>query len=488
MDPRNATLARQVVDYSLGIAKGESLLIEAKGGASRGLVREIAAVAAARGAFVHVNLLDDSILRRILLESNEEQIAALATHDLARMKEMQCYVVIRGADNLAELGDVPSKKLELYQSLVHKPVHTETRVPNTRWVVLRYPNEALAQTAGRSVDGFADFYYDACTIDYERMSRAMDPLAELMARTDRVEIRGVDTELGFSIAGIPNVKCDGHVNVPDGEVFTSPVRDSVDGHIRYNCASLYQGTVFPSVRLTFEKGRVVDARTDGDQERLNAILDTDEGARYIGEFAVGFHPLITVPDARHALRREDRRFHPHGARPGVRDGRQREPLGDPLGPRPLPAARGGRRRAALRRSRRSSKRALRRARARGARLRGAAGDSMLLTKALDRLRQNGVIVVEGDGFALAGRGPQLSRNERELLASMEARLRKAERNPRRQRILCAQPPRTRRRSTSCWTWRRRTARSCVRPKASIFTPRRWRRLGARSNNQCPPRA
>lgn len=295
MDPRNRKLAEQIVGYSLDIKPGESLLVEAQGTAARELVGEIAAAAAARGANVYTNLLDDAILRRILLAAEEAQIAALATHDLARMKQMQCYVSIRGADNVAELGDVPSRKLELYQRLVQKPIHADVRVPGTRWVVLRYPNHAMAQLAGRSLEGFAEHYYDVCTLDYARMSRAMDPLASLMRSTDRVEIRGAKTALTFSIAGIPCVKCDGHINIPDGELFTAPVRESVNGHIFYNCATLYQGVVFPAVRLTFEKGRVVRAETDGDTDRLEAILDTDEGARYVGEFAIGFNPYIEVP-------------------------------------------------------------------------------------------------------------------------------------------------------------------------------------------------
>jgi aminopeptidase len=295
MDPRNRTLAKQIVSYSLDLKRGESLLIEAHGSASRHLVREIAGAAADAGANVYVNLLDDSVLRRILLASSEAQIEALATYDVHRMKNMQCYVAIRGADNVAELGDVPREKIDLYQRLYQQRVHADVRVPGTRWVVLRYPNHAMAQLAGRSVEGFADHYYDVCTLDYARMSRAMDPLAALMDRTDRVEIEGPHTHLSFSIAGIPSVKCDGHINIPDGEIFTAPVRESVEGRIFYNCATLYQGTMFPSISLVFESGRVVEAETDGDADRLHAILDTDVGARSIGEFAIGFNPFITEP-------------------------------------------------------------------------------------------------------------------------------------------------------------------------------------------------
>ncbi len=295
MDPRNARLAELLVDYSIHIQAGENLLVEAIGIGARELVKEIVTAALARGANVYTSLRDDAVLRRVLLGATESQIAALATHDLARMKAMHCYVGIRGSENVRELGDVPAEKKAHYQRLVLKPVHLEVRVPKTRWVVLRYPNDAMAQLAGCSREAFSDFYYRVCTLDYEKMSHAMDPLVELMSRTDRVEITGPGTDLSLSIKGIPQVKCDGHLNIPDGEIYTAPVRDSINGVIRFNCASLYEGSVFPNVTLRFRDGKAIEAATDGDSARLNEILDRDAGARYVGEFAFGVNPHITEP-------------------------------------------------------------------------------------------------------------------------------------------------------------------------------------------------
>jgi aminopeptidase len=295
VDPRNRELADLLVRYSLGVQAGENLLVEANGVDARELMKEVVTAALDRGANVYWNLLDDGVLRRALIAGGEAQIAALAKHDLARMRDMQCYIAVRGADNVSELGDVDPAKKALYQKHYVRPVHLETRVRHTRWVVLRYPNDAMAQLAGRSREAFADFYFRVCTLDYGRMSRAMDPLAALMARTDRVTITGPGTELRFSIKGIPAVKCDGKVNIPDGEVYTSPVRESVNGTIRYNCRSLYEGIVFPNVALRFENGRVVHSATDGDSRRLSEILDRDDGARYLGEFSFGLNPHITEP-------------------------------------------------------------------------------------------------------------------------------------------------------------------------------------------------
>jgi aminopeptidase len=184
--------------------------------------------------------------------------------------------------------------MALYESNVWKKVHQNIRVPETKWVVLRWPSGSMAQLAQMSTEAFETFYFDVCTVDYERMSEAMVPLKELMETTDRVRLRAPGTDLRFSLKGIPAVLCDGHRNIPDGEVYTAPVRDSVNGTIQYNTPTLYRGVTHNDVRFAFQDGRIVKASSNR-SEHLNETLDTDEGARYIGEFAIGFHPLIHNP-------------------------------------------------------------------------------------------------------------------------------------------------------------------------------------------------
>lgn len=207
---------------------------------------------------------------------------------------MDCYIGVRGSDNVSELSDVPADKMNLYETLYSTPVHHGIRVPKTRWVVLRYPNASMAQLSGTSSEAFEDFYFQVCNLDYSKMSRAMKALVELMNRTDKVRLTGRDTDLTFSIKDIPAIACDGQLNIPDGEVYTAPVRDSINGVITYNTPSLYQGFTFENVRLEFENGKIVKA-TANNTERLNQILDTDEGARYVGEFAIGVNPYILKP-------------------------------------------------------------------------------------------------------------------------------------------------------------------------------------------------
>ncbi|SFF93599.1 Leucyl aminopeptidase (aminopeptidase T) [Planifilum fulgidum] len=292
-DPRIAKLAHLLVNYSCRVKKGDKVLIEVFD-AGHELARALVSEVYAAGGYPHVELRDQTLSRALLLGTSEEHMNQMARFDLVRMKEMDCYIGIRGSNNINETADVPADKMQLQMELYNKPVHKEQRVKHTRWVVLRYPNASMAQLAQMSQEAFEDFYFDVCTLDYAKMDRAMDPLVELMERTDQVRIVGPGTDLTFSIKGMPAIKCSGQYNIPDGEVFTAPVRDSVNGVITFNTASVYQGFTFENIRFEFRDGKIVSA-TANDTERLNKILDTDEGARYIGEFSLGFNPYILHP-------------------------------------------------------------------------------------------------------------------------------------------------------------------------------------------------
>ncbi|WP_281887872.1 aminopeptidase [Paenibacillus sp. YYML68] len=293
-DSRLEKLACNIVQYSLDVQPGESVMIEMIG-SEREMVRCLVDEVYARGGYPFVELRDPCVLASVLSGATQEQVERWAELDLARMKAMDCYVAIRSGDNASELSDVPDDRMKLYKQLYQKPVHLEERVKRTRWVVLRYPNASMAQLAGMSTARFEDFYFQVCNLDYARMSEAMNPLQELMNRTDRVRIVGPGaTDLTFSIKGIGSVKCCGRRNLPDGELYTAPVRDSVNGVIAYNTPSVSSGFTFEQITFRFENGRIVEA-TANDSQRLNDILDTDEGARYIGEFSLGFNPYIAYP-------------------------------------------------------------------------------------------------------------------------------------------------------------------------------------------------
>lgn len=292
-DPRIETLAKNLINYSVRLQPGENILIEVIGNEvplAKALIKE----AYSAGGFPFLTIKNQQLLRTILNECSEEQIKATAEFEIARMKQMKAYIAIRASDNVSEMGDVPAEKMKLYMAHYVNPLHSEQRVKYTKWCVLRYPNFSMAQLAGMSTEAFEDFYFKVCNLDYSKMSRAMDSLVKLMEKTDRVRITGKDTDLTFSIKGLPAIKCDGQMNIPDGEIFTAPVRESVNGIISYNVPAVYQGVTFENIRLEFKDGKIVKA-TANDTERVNKIFDTDEGARYVGEFAIGVNPYIEKP-------------------------------------------------------------------------------------------------------------------------------------------------------------------------------------------------
>lgn len=291
IDSRLKRLADILVNFSLTAKRGEKVLIQATNAESSFVNALVNAVHDA-GALPFVSLRDKTVERALLRRATPAQVEAQASFELARMKEMDCFIGCMAVRNISAWTDIPSEQLELYNRTLVKRVHMEQRVPHTRWVVLRFPTAGMAQAAGMSEEGFEDFFFDVCTMDYAKMSKAMDPLASLLARTDRVRIVSPGTDLSFSVKGLPPVKCDGRMNIPDGEVYTAPVRDSVDGVLSYNTPSEFEGFTFENVRLEFKDGKIIHA-TANDTPRINAILDTDPGARYVGEFAFGVNPFIT---------------------------------------------------------------------------------------------------------------------------------------------------------------------------------------------------
>lgn len=286
-------LADVLVNYSCRIGKGEKILIEAKN-ADYSVVSAIVEQVYKAGGFPFVQVYENRVTRAINMGMTEELAKLMAEFDGYRMSKMDAYIGIRGGNNAFELSDVPPEKTHFYDKFYAHPVHHEIRVKKTKWVVLRYPNEGMAALAKKSSDAFEKFYFDVCTLDYAKMDRAMNPLADLIERTDKVRILAKDTDLSFSIKGIGSEKCSGLRNIPDGEIYTAPVKESVNGVITYNTPSVENGIEFKNVRFEFKNGKIIKA-TSNNNEAINKILDTDDGARYVGEFAFGVNPFILEP-------------------------------------------------------------------------------------------------------------------------------------------------------------------------------------------------
>ncbi len=295
IDPRHDKLANVLVDYSCAVKKGDLVYIAIKGHDALEMGKALIRKVTAGGGVPFWYFNDDSMMRQFLLRNNETQIRKYADFHLALAKRTDCYISIAGSNNAFDLTDIPAAKMKLFRQIFWTPVFSRQIIKKARWVALRYPNDSMAQLAQKPQEVFEKFYFDVCCIDYRKMSKAMDPLMKLMRKTDRVHIKGPGTDLTFSIKGMIPIKCDGHRNVPDGEVFTAPVRNSINGVISYNTPSLYEGTVFDGIRFEFKNGKIIKATCSTDNKKLNQILNTDAGARYVGEFALGLNPMIKEP-------------------------------------------------------------------------------------------------------------------------------------------------------------------------------------------------
>jgi aminopeptidase len=293
LDPRIQQLANVLVRHSVAVQPGDQVFVEAfdiPAEATACIVRSLAEA----GAIPVVETRHNRVLRELYRNATEEQMKLIGGFELARMREMDGYIGLRGGQNATELSDVPADRMGLYQRWWWKPVHSEQRVNHTKWVVLRWPSPSMSQSAGMSTDAFEEFYFRACCFDYGKLEKAVEPLRQRMLRTREIRLVGPDTDLTMDKGDINVIPCTGHRNIPDGECYTAPMRDRVNGTISFNAATIYQGKLFENVRLTLKDGKIIEA-TASDTASLNKILDSDEGARYIGEFSLGFHPHILHP-------------------------------------------------------------------------------------------------------------------------------------------------------------------------------------------------
>lgn len=292
MDPRYDKLAEVLVKHSTALKPGEKVLIEVSDVPDAMVIALIRAARRAK-ALPFVQLQHGRVAREMAIGAVKDQIAVAAEIEMARMKKMDAFIAIRGSDNSTEMSDVPPEKMKMIAATM-RPVMNH-RINKTRWVVLRWPSASMAQLAQMSTEAFEEYFFRVCTVDYGKMRRGMDALKALMDSTDLVHIKGPQTDLRFSIKGIGSVICGGDRNIPDGEVFTAPVKRSVEGHVRFNVPTIYHGTVFEDVHLEFKNGRITGASAGRNTGKLNSILDADAGARYIGEFSLGFNPHILHP-------------------------------------------------------------------------------------------------------------------------------------------------------------------------------------------------
>ena len=294
LDPRVTRLAELLCDHSCQLTPDDRLLIHAFD-IPEEAVAEVVRVAQSRGAQVALRLESNLIRRQLMHGMTEANARTIAAIEAFEMENMTSYLALRGTHNYAEGSDVPGDIQKIWTKEYVQPVVFGIRVPKTKWAVLRWPTPGMAQQASMSTPAFEKFFFDVCTLDYAKMARACAPLQELMSVTDMVHIKGPGTDFSFSIKDIGAVACTGERNIPDGECFSAPVRDSVNGVVQFNTVSLYQGTEFSDIRYVIKNGRIEEATAGAQTAKLNEILDTDEGARYFGEWSLGFNPFVLHP-------------------------------------------------------------------------------------------------------------------------------------------------------------------------------------------------
>ena len=292
-DPRLEKLADILINYSVSLQKGEHLLINCTVDEIP-LVRELIRKTYDAGGYPHINISNNELKKEFLKNLSQPQAEAMAEWEEIRMNRMDAYISVATSGNPMELSEVPQEKLALYANVVDKKVNKKRREGRVKWCVTIYPSQVYAYSAFMSLEQFEDYYFKVCCLDYTRLGESMDKLRKILEDADHVFIRSPGTEIAFSIKGVPKMASKGERNLPDGEVYTAPVRESVNGYITFNVPSIYQGTRYENIYLAFKNGKVVQAESNY-TKRLNAVLDTDEGARYVGEFAFGLNPYLHTP-------------------------------------------------------------------------------------------------------------------------------------------------------------------------------------------------
>lgn len=295
IDERITRLAENLIKNSVKLKKGEQIYIEAIGLSTMPLVQELVKAATKAGGVPFYYFNEQALQKAFIENASVAQMKAQAEIHKQLMSNSQAYIGVRGNDDLFKMSAVDPEKMNNYQKYYWNPVHSEIRVPQTKWCVLRYPNAAFAAMSKMALEDFEDFYFDACLVDYVKMGQAMKPLKKLMDKTKKVRIVAPGTEVEFSIAGIKSIICDGQMNIPDGEVYTAPVKDSINGVIQFNTDTTYMGAVFSNIRLVFKDGKIVEGHSMINDDKFQKILNIDEGSRYMGEFALGVNPFVTQP-------------------------------------------------------------------------------------------------------------------------------------------------------------------------------------------------
>ena len=283
-DPRIASYAALLVEHSLQVKPGDKVLIRGNIGATP-LLEELSRYTLRAGGFPYVFTSWDTLNRIRLTEASEEQLATVTDIDKTLLNGFECMIFVRCPENTKNLTGIDPARQAIQAKAVQP--YMKHMLNNIRWTTCNFPCHSLAQDADMSLEDYADFVFDACLVDWKETGAYMQKVKKLFDAASEVRIIGPGTDLRFSIEGRQGILCAGDKNMPDGEVFYAPIEDSAEGYITYDFPAVYQGREVDGVRLEFSGGRVVHASAKKGEEFLLKTLDTDPGARFIGEFGIG---------------------------------------------------------------------------------------------------------------------------------------------------------------------------------------------------------
>lgn len=288
-------LAHTIVNYSINVQESEKVLIKYYSDEALDLVKELVKNVCINKGVANYRKIDSELEREILELSSPEIVPLLTNQAKYEVENYDSIIFIRYSENEFESVNVPTMKLGAVNK--SKRPYDEIRINNRKWTLLNYPSKLDAHKARMSYDDYKKFAFEVMNVDYKNMREKLEPLRLLMEKTDKVRMVGPNTDITFSIKGLPAIPCCGTANIPDGEVYTAPVRESVNGVITYNTPSPYHGRVYNNISLTFENGKIIKAVCDNekDNKELEKIFASDEGASYVGEFSFGVNPLILNP-------------------------------------------------------------------------------------------------------------------------------------------------------------------------------------------------
>ncbi|MDD6879191.1 MAG: aminopeptidase [bacterium] len=285
-------LAEKLINYSLNTKSKDKILITYQSIKCINLVKYLIEEANKIGAICHSVYDDVELSNYHKMLTTDDRINLIAKYKEFELNNFDAFINIKYNLNDFEGKNVPD---EITREILERTYKTHNKLVNERrWVLLNYPSAVDAYKASMTLEDFYNYSMDVMNVDYATMSKDILPLKRLMEKTDKVHIVGPKTDITFSIKGMPAIPCVGNSNIPDGEIYTAPVKNSVNGIITYNTSSTYRGEVFHNISLEFKDGKIINVKSDDNnkQDKLLEIFQTDEGARYVGEFSFGVNPMI----------------------------------------------------------------------------------------------------------------------------------------------------------------------------------------------------